>query len=141
MNKSQQGTVGETRVMYELSKNPYPVFREISDTSKADIITIVNNQCIRIQCKCINSDTNGTISVPLESRTSNEVYTKNDFEILAVYVPFLDKLIFLNWNDIGNVQTLTFRHKTGEGKQKNNKNIRLLDNFVSLERAINGSLV
>jgi uncharacterized pyridoxamine 5'-phosphate oxidase family protein len=136
MNRSQQGTVGETRVMYELAKNGYPVFREISDTSKTDIITIVNGKCIRIQCKCINSDTKGAISIPLESRTSNTVYTKDDFEILAVYVLFLDKLIFLNWKDIGNTQTLTFRYKPGEGKQKNNKNIRLLDNFIDLVRAL-----
>jgi len=141
MNKSQQGTIGEAKVMYELSKSGYPVFREISDTSKTDIITIINNKCIRIQCKCVNSEFKGTISVPLESRTSNTVYTKNDFEILAVYILFLDKLIFLNWNDIGSVQTLTFRYKPGEGKQKNNKNIRFLDNYLLFDKALNGSLV
>ena len=141
MNKSQQGTIGETKIMFELAKNGYPIFREISDTSKTDIITIHNNKCIRVQCKYTDTDYDGIIAVSLVSRTSKEVYCKDDFEILAVYVSFLDKTIFLNWNDIKNTQTLHIRHKQGENKQKNNKNIRLLDNYLSLDKALNGSLV
>ena len=134
MNTSQLGTLGEVRVMLELSKLGLPVFREISNTSKTDIITIVNGKCVKIQCKCINFEINDTVTIQLISATSKEVYTKNDFDIIAIYLPFLEKVIYADWNDIENRKNLSFRYKEGNGKQKNNKNIRYIDSYLDFYR-------
>jgi len=138
MNTSQQGTLGETKVMYELAKLGLPIFREISNTSKTDIITIVNNKCIKIQSKLTDSDVNGSIQITLLSRTSKELYTRNDFDILAAYIPFLDKTVYLNWNDIGDRESITLRYQLNENKQKNSKLIRLVDNYIDFNRVLTG---
>jgi len=136
MNTSQQGTIGETKVMYEITKIGLPIFREISNTSKTDIITIINGKCVKIQCKCTNTDVNGTVIVTLVSRTSKLAYTPEDFDILAVYIPFLDKTVYLNWKDINNKETLAFRYIVNDNKQKNSKNIRLLETYTDFNKAL-----
>lgn len=136
MNTSQLGSLGEVKVMLELSKLGLPIFREISNTAKTDIITIIDGKCIKIQCKCINCERNGTITVPLVSTTSNEVYTKKDFDILAIYIPFLEKVVYADWNDIGEKESICFRFKEGNGKQKNNKNSKLVDSYLDFKRFI-----
>ena len=138
MNTSQQGTIGETRVMYEIAKLSLPIFREISNTSKTDIITIINGKCIKIQCKLTDSDINGTVQIPLISRTSKEVYSKRDFDVLAAYIPFLDKTVYLNWSDIGDRECVTLRYQLKENKQKNSKLIRLVDAYTDFNKALLG---
>ena len=133
--------MGEVKVMLELSKLGLPIFREISNTSKTDIITIVNNKCLKIQCKCINYEKNNSILVPLVSSTSNELYTKFDFDILAVYIPFLEKVIYVNWDEIGEKESISFRYKEGTGKQKNNKNIKYVDSYLEFKRFFDNGVV
>jgi len=138
MNTSQQGTIGETRVMYELAKLGLPIFREISNTSKTDIITIINGKCIKIQCKLTDCDIKGSVSIPLESRTSGEVYKKEDFDILAVYVNFLDKMVYFNWPDIEGKKNVTVRYQLNENRQKNSKLIRKIENYVDFNKTLYG---
>ena len=135
MNTTQQGTLGETKVMYELAKLGLPIFREISNTSKTDVITIIDGKCIKIQCKLVNSINNESISVMLESTTSGEMYTEKDFDVLAAYIPQVNKIVYLSWKDIGDNKTLTLRFKLNENRQKNSKLIRLVDNYTDFNHA------
>ncbi len=124
--------------MYELAKLSLPIFREISNTSKTDIITIINSKCVKIQCKLVDTESKGSINICLLSRTSKEIYTKVDFDVLAVYIPFLEKTVYLNWNDIGNRESITLRYQLNENRQKNSKLIRMLDNYTDFNRALTG---
>ena len=138
MNTSQKGTVGEAKTIYEISKLGLPIFREISNTSVADIITIVDNRCLKIQCKTVsvNKHDPNTFAIPLVSRTSGKAYTKDDFDILAVFVPDEDLLCYLNWNDIKNVQTITLRIRPGKVKSKTTRYANLYEDFLKTTYAL-----
>jgi len=139
MNTSQQGTLGETKVMYELAKLGLPIFREISNTSKTDVITIINGKCIKIQCKLTDqSNSSGSTTISLISTTSNEEYKKKDFDIIAIYFLDLDKTVYLNWSNIGDKVSITLRSRLNDNKQKNSKLIRLIDDYTDFNKALNG---
>lgn len=137
MNTSQLGTIGETKVIYDIACKGYPIFREISNTSKVDIITIVKKRCIKLQCKYIDTEYDGAVMVPLYSTTSKEKYSSNDFDILAVYIAFIDKVVYLNWEVLSHVTTtITLRYKINDNKQKNSKLIRLVDDYLNFETSL-----
>jgi hypothetical protein len=145
MNTSQQGTIGETKVIHELALKGYPIFKEIGNHSKTDLIAIVNNRCIKIQVK-VGTQKDGYVTIRLFGTGKYNgkiryVYTKNDFDVLAVYISTIDKVVFLNWNDIKDSKSVTLRYDIQNNKQKNNPYLRHTNEFLGFEKCLeNGSL-
>jgi len=100
MNKTKQkGNVGELLVAAELTKKGYYVFSELGDNAPIDLIAISEHdtkKIVRVQVKSTTSK-NGTITVSLLKTTKSYVrkYGENDFDLFAVYISDLDKIIYI----------------------------------------------
>ena len=54
MHTKSKGNIGEARATVELMRLGLPVFRELGDSAKIDLITIVDKRLITIQVKYCN---------------------------------------------------------------------------------------
>lgn len=96
MNSKQKGSLGQIAVSKKLAELGLPVFTEVGDLSKIDLITVKDGKLIRLQvknCKIVN----GSLEVPLRAcgPNFNYYYTASDFDVLAVYSHELDKVYFI----------------------------------------------
>jgi hypothetical protein len=137
MHSKQKGNIGEAATSLYLLKRGYPVFKELGDLSKVDLITIVNNRCYKIQVKNALRETNNgsfTFSICKSGPNYSYKYTKDDVDIFAVYISSIDEIIFLGWNDL-NGDTINIRFKKSLNNQ--NKNINWYENYKDFDRLTN----
>jgi PD-(D/E)XK endonuclease len=136
MHNKQKGNIGELTVALELSKRGYPVFKELGDLCKVDIITIINNKCIKIQCKNLQSlNINESIQFTIRKAGPNYryEYTKEDVDVFACLLPN-DKVVYLNWKDIGNSRCFVFRLTPPKNNQL--KGTHLFENYLDFDRVL-----
>lgn len=96
MHSKEKGNLGELKVASDLVGRGYPVFRELGDNSKVDLIALVDDKCIKVQVKAINSK-NGTVSTDTRKSGPNYRfrYTEKQVDIFAIYVPNRDVIFYI----------------------------------------------
>ncbi len=97
-HSKQKGNLGFSSVLKELHKLGVNVFSEIGDLSKIDLIVEANSKLVKIQVKYAN-DKNGVASLSLRKAGPNGyryTYTPQDIDVFAVYLPELDKVVFVS---------------------------------------------
>lgn len=87
-NTKLVGDIAQAKIIYELTLLGFDIYIPISDGPKADLIVNKNNCVYRIQCK---SSLRGFIS----NASSGKIYTENSFDIYAVYLSEINKVIFV----------------------------------------------
>jgi hypothetical protein len=138
MHSKQKGNIGEAATSLYLLKKGYPVFRELGDLSKVDLVTIVNDKCYKIQVKNIQKETNsGSVSFSVFKSGPNYSfrYKETDVDIFAVYIQKIDQLVFLDWKDIGSKGMFNIRFKKSLNNQ--NKNINWYEDYKDFDRLTN----
>jgi Holliday junction resolvase-like predicted endonuclease len=137
MNKTKQkGNIGELLVASELTKKGYYVFSELGDNAPIDLIAIPEHdtkKIVRVQVKSTTSK-NGTITVSLLKTTKSYVrkYGENDFDLFAVYISDLDKIIYIPLSRVyKNDKSLTIR--CAPSKNNQSVGVTLIDNFLDFK--------
>lgn len=136
MHNKQKGNIGEAATALFLLKKGYPVFTELGDLSRVDLLTIINDKCYKIQVKNAARETNNgsfTFSTFKSGPNYSYRYKKEDVDIFAVYISSIDELIFIGWNDLKG-DTLNIRFKKSLNNQ--NKNINWYEDYKDFDRFI-----
>lgn len=135
-HNKQKGNIGEAATALFLLKQGYPVFRELGDLSKVDLLTIVNNKCYKIQVKNASRETNNgsfTFNLIKSGPNYSYRYNKEDVDIFAIYISSIDELIFIGWDDIKG-DTLNIRFKKSLNNQS--KNINWYEDYKDFNRLL-----
>ncbi|TXH17910.1 MAG: hypothetical protein E6R03_03120 [Hyphomicrobiaceae bacterium] len=120
MHSKQKGNIGELAVSKDLSLMGYPVFKEIGDLSKVDLLTIVQNQALKIQVKFIAAKRNKRLCVSFRKAGPNYrfSYQAGMVDLFAIYCPDNDQVYYLPF------EYLVSKHSSGitlsiDGTSKN----------------------
>ena len=136
MHSKQKGNIGEAAVVLELVRKGLPVFKELGDLCKIDLITVINNKCVKIQVKNLSA-TNNNNSIPFTTHKSGPnyrfTYTRSDVDVFALLLPN-DKVIYINWNDLGDRDGMVFRISPPKNGQL--KGVHLFENYLDFDRVI-----
>jgi len=134
MNTQQQGSIGELKVAADLMEKGYFVFTEISNNSRIDIIAMKDNKLTRIQVKAYN-EKNGFVEVRSGKRGLKDYkyeYEKDDFDLVALYVPNRDVICYIKWSAISEGYGATIRF---EAPKKVNPKLtyRMFEDYLEIE--------
>lgn len=134
MNTQQQGSIGELKVAADLLEKGYNVFTEISGNSRVDLIAMKDNKLTKIQVKAYN-EKNNIVEVRAAKRGPKGYtygYQKEDFDIIALYVPNKDVICYINWNEIYEGYGATIRF---EAPKKVNPNVtyRMFEDYLEIK--------
>ena len=110
LHSKTKGTIGELAVAKFLAESGLPVFVELGDTSKVDLITIVNDKPITIQVKSFKTN-DGIINFSFKKSGPNYRfnYKSSDFDYLALHAPDKDEILWLPSTMIDTQINYTFR--------------------------------
>lgn len=138
MHSKEKGNIGHLSVAKELARLNLPVFTEVGDFSKTDLITIVNNKCIKIQVKYVTMLKSNIIHVYLTKSGPNYnfKYKEGDFDLFAIYIPQLDKICWIPFNYVNSKVGRTLTLAIGERKNKQTKGINFIDKWYDFNYAL-----
>lgn len=133
MNSKEKGNIGHLAVSKKLTQLGLPVFTEIGDSSKVDLITIVNRKPIRIQVKYI-TPVKDRITVSLTKAGPNYrfKYDDEDFDVFAIYVPITDSVFFIPLKLISKVNEKSFTLRLKPARNNQKKNVHLASDYQDL---------
>ncbi len=101
MHSKEKGNLGELRIAADLVSQGYPVFTELGDNSKVDLIALVGNKPIKLQVKALK-EVNGVVS--LDTRKSGPSYSFRysieQIDIFAVYVYNRDVIFYISAEEL-----------------------------------------
>lgn len=127
---------GEFAVSKYLADNNYPVFKELGDLSKIDLITEVDGKLIKIQVKAYTSKDN---KVEVYSRKSGPgykfKYTTEMVDVFAIYVLDKDILFFVSSKEICTNDVST-NFRLVETESKNQHKVRVINDYLDFKKAI-----
>lgn len=139
MHSKTKGNIGETAAALYLMKREYPVFTEMGDSCKVDLIALVENRPVRIQVKAIVPDGDNRIRVPLKSSGPNYQYhyTSDDVDVMCLYDLTNEDLFWVSLVEIESEgrKSITLVHRIAEraGGPKQN----LASEYRSFQNAAN----
>ena len=125
MNVNQKGAVGLIEVIRDLTKQGYECFTPIHDYSAVDLMALKNNKVLRLQVK-YREATNGIIEVSFSSVVNKKKVPVdlNAFDGWAIYCPDVDKVVYVNKDEV-NISAKGFYFRlTNSTKKANIKNKR-----------------
>ena len=136
-HSKQKGNLGFSATLKELHKLGYNVFTEIGDNSRIDLIVEVENKLIKLQVKYA-TETNGKVTLKLQKSGPNGyryTYTTLDIDIFSVYIPSIDKVIFVPAK-LALKNTKAFNIRFVESKNKQNKFVHFINEFENLDEIL-----
>ena len=138
MHPKQLGICGELSIASSFAQKEYPVFKELGDLSKTDLIVLVKNKAIKVQVKARNvTESLGTIVI--DSRKSGPNYkfrySENDVDIFAVLVPKENIIFYVPANIIVSAKSGTPFRLT-KAKRGHKKGVRYVEDYLSFEKAL-----
>lgn len=87
-NTKLVGDIAQAKIIYELTLLGFDIYIPISDGPKADLIIYKNNSTYRVQCK-------NSLRGFVNNTSSGKIYEENSFDIYALYLSEIDKVIFV----------------------------------------------
>lgn len=132
MHAKQKGNIGHLAVSLAISKLGLPVFTEIGDLSKTDLITIYNDTCVKIQVKYAVEKANNSVEVPLRKSGPSYCYRykKMDFDVMAVYAAKSETVLYLP-NTILDTNSNSFVVRFAPTSNKQTKGVHNATDFLS----------
>lgn len=134
-----KGCIGEIAVVKDLLQQGLPVFQEVGDLSRVDVITVVNNKPLTIQVKTTKS-TNEIAQLWVRKANPNPklnyTYSTKDIDLFALYVMDKDMVLYINSKEAlkNNKNSLHFRFKSTKNNQSTN--VRYAKDYTSLGAAL-----
>lgn len=132
-HSKQKGNLGYSATIKELHKLGVNVFVELGDNSKTDLIVECDGKLVKIQVKYA-TEKNGKVILPLKKSGPNGyryTYTTNDVDIFSVYLPTLDKVLFVP-SILACKNKKSFDIRIDKSKNNQSGNVNELDKFQDL---------
>lgn len=140
MKPKDKGALGELRVAAKLIELGYPVFKEIANNSKVDLIILVGNKPVKIQVKTTTSIENEIAILPTRKCTLNKKYNykynEEDVDIFILWVEDKEDLLIVSSKEATKLASLKFRYS--KTSRKGGYNIRYASEYRDIEKTING---
>lgn len=137
LHNKQIGTIGELCVSNYLMRKGFPVFKELGDLSRVDLITIINNTPVKVQVKTFRGTEGIDFTCAKNGPNYRYTYQEDDVDVFALYLVDIDKVIFLTWSDIPESKFLKIRITPPKNNQR--KGIHMYEDYLELK--INGIVV
>lgn len=137
-HSKQKGNLGFSATLKELHKLGYNVFTEIGDNSKIDMIVEVQSKLIKLQIKYV-TEKQGQATLNLQKSGPNGYrysYTENDVDIFSIYLPSIDKVIFVPAK-LACKNKKTFNVRYIDSKNKQSKHVNKIEDFQDLNKILN----
>lgn len=134
LHSKVKGSLGEIKIIENLSRQGFPIFTEFGDNSKVDLITLIDNKPVKIQVKCIKSkdgkfDVYGSKSGP----NYQFKYTTDQIDVFGVYVYDQDILVFISAAEVLSAKRhISIRFH----KAKNNQSGRWFEDYLRIQDAL-----
>ena len=131
MHSKVKGSLGELKTMAHILGLGYPVFFEYGDSSKVDLITIVDSKVVTIQVKAFKSSS-GKVSITNRSSGPGYryVYKDTDVDVFAVYVPDKDILLFINSKVLCSSENSSVTIRLEDSKNGQLKKVRKKEDYI-----------
>lgn len=136
LHSKQKGTIGELAVAKYLTTMGIPVFTELGDLSRIDLVADIKFRLVKIQVKaCITK--NGKVDIYSYKTGPNYsfTYNKDDVDVFAIYVLDRDILFFMSVTDVLKQKVMAVRIDKPKNNQK--KKINSYEDYLDFFAAIN----
>lgn len=129
MHSKTKGVIGELAVAKYLAENSIPVFTELGDNSKVDLIALVNRKPILLQVKSFKTN-NGVVNLSFKKSGPGYQfkYDIQDFDFIALHVPDKDVILWIENKLMLENESLSIRFE--ETKNGQIKNIRFFTDYL-----------
>jgi len=128
-NSKTVGDLAELKVACLFAEKGYIVSRPMSDNAPYDLIVDSGDKLKRVQVKarCVRD---GKINVELHTTMVNYTrpYSKEDFDLLAVFNTDTMQIALLDWDQIGDSGSIVLRIDAPKNNQ--NKNVKLFETYI-----------
>ena len=123
-------------VAQDLMRLGYPVFTELGDSSRVDLIALVGDIPVKIQVKCNFESVNHSSKLSLfkSGPGYGYFYKETDCDVFALYNMDRDIISYIGWNDLRDTQRVTVRYEQSKNKQQ--KGIRMYTEFLDFHKAL-----
>ncbi len=130
-----KGSLGELKVATDLVRQGYPVFTELGDNSRVDLIVLVDNVAVKMQVKCFASS-DGVVSVYGRKAGPNYRfrYQQEDVDVFAIYVYDKDIILYISASEVVGRGRIKIRFEPPLNGQKSG--IRWYDDYLSLRESL-----
>lgn len=140
MHSKHKGTLAETKVTADLYEKGISVAIVVDDLLPIDLIAIKENKLYKVQVKYCrfkkhNRTKTETLVLELRNSMSNKTliykkhYTKKEVDIFAIYVPELDKCLYIK-SDILDTHSNTFTLRSIDIKNGQTKGCNFIENYL-----------
>jgi hypothetical protein len=103
------GAIAELRVTADLIAKGYMTYSPTMENTECDLVVEVEGHLFKLQIKSAHSD-GEKIKVDLKrSSAKDKFYTKEDFDILAIYDSTTGKIAYLAWSRLPYKRNITLR--------------------------------
>jgi hypothetical protein len=125
MNSKSKGNLGEIKVASEFIKYGCMVSFPFGDNARYDLIVDDGSSLKKVQVKYANSKSKEKswrcFCVSSKNHTTNKKLNKykDDVDIMAFYIPEIDKCIMFNIDEIGDKSTIYVRENIPLNNQSN----------------------
>ena len=139
MHSKIKGNIGELVVAAEFAKKSFHVFSELGDLSKVDLIVeSPEGKLLKIQVKYSSLSKNGTVYVSSRKSGPNYefFYTKEDFDIIAVYCPEIEQVAYITSKELLENKTEVTLRVTEPKNLGGSHSIRYFSSYTSLDRIL-----
>lgn len=128
-NSKTVGDLAELKVACLFAEKGYFVNRPMTDNAPYDMIVDDGTSLKKVQVKA-RGVRNGKVTVELRTTMVNYIrpYSKEDFDLLAVYNIDSGQVAILDWSEIGDSGNLVLRTEPPGNNQS--KNIKMFQKFV-----------
>lgn len=132
-----KGNIGELLIAADLVKKGYPVFTELGDNSKTDLIALVEEVPVKIQVKSYNTNENGSVVLRAAKSGPNYrfKYTTEQVDVFALYILDANIICYVSAAEViaarGGIKIRPF-----PAKNKQTKGLTMADKYASFEAAI-----
>jgi len=136
MHSKLKGTLGELVVASDLVEKGFPIFKEFGDSSRIDLIALVDKNLIKIQVKCTFSTDN---KVAIDTRKSGPNYSfryeEGDVDIFALYVKDKKSILYISSKQLlQHPSSMTLRF--GKSKNSQIKGINNAEDYIDFKKAL-----
>lgn len=138
MHSKTLGVLGESRVLHDLIRQEFPVFKEFGDNSKVDLIAIIDKRPVTIQVKCVTLVSGAARLNRCKAGPNYRFkYTEEDCDVFAMYIYERDIIVYVTSKELCQYSTgMTFRIDPSKNGQ--DQNIRNLKGYTDIREVLRG---
>ncbi len=136
MNSKLKGSIGELAVAQDLMRQGYPVFTELGDTSKVDLIALIGDRAVKIQVKTGTEVKGVTCFTKFRADKYHKyIYNKDDCDVFALYNLDRDIVCYFGWDTLDEANCFNIRYDDRIGKRSNG--MRVYTDYLDIHKTLN----